>query len=151
MKILNSPFNHKEVCKCGCVLNYKDTDIISSNTGSFNTKIIKLSEYPELIENIKNEHKLNSVAKTLLSCSDATLKVTYRRIYFKLICPFCGNEIDIYTYDSNKQKIFREATMCDYILSSKSYGKKEDFYRWYGKRVQLLIEQKLLPADVLKD
>ena len=151
MKILNSPFNHKEVCKCGCVLKYKDTDVISRDGGSYNTKIINLSDYPEIFENIKKELSFYGNVNSLLTYPDTTLKISYKSVYFKIICPFCGNEIDIFTYDTNKHEIFQEAFLGDYVLSSKTARKKEEVYKWLNIRMQLLIEKKLCPADIYEN
>ena len=160
MKIVNSPFSHKETCTCGNILKYKDSDIKPEQDTQTHLKVISFFEYNDrkapvntkLFKRLEKEARFSEKEKAILAANDVILKVTIRYVYHYINCPYCGHRLQIRPVDKNeKTQIFYDSVIDHLSIYSKSLKKEESLYFWYGYRIQLLIDEGLFPKNFLNE
>lgn len=160
MKIVNSPFSHKETCICGNILKYKDSDIKPEQDTQTHLKVISFFEYNDrktpinskLFKRLEKEARYSEKGEAILAANDVILKITYRYFNHYIVCPYCGHRLVIRPVDKNKKmQIFYDSVIDRLSIYSKSLKKEESLYFWSGYRIQFLIDEGLFPKNFLNE
>ena len=160
MKIVNSPFSHKETCTCGHILKYKDSDIKPEQSSQTNLRVVSFFKNNELNEpvnvalykRLEKECRFSDKERKILAEPDVILKVTCRNIYHYVDCPYCGDHLQIRPIDKiTKKVLYNDCVIASLEIYSKSLKRSESLYFWYGYRIQLLIDEGLFPKNFLNE
>lgn len=160
MKIVNSPFSHKETCTCGHILKYKDSDIKPEQATQTTLRVVSFFRNNEqnepinsaLYKRLEKECRFSDKEKKILAAPDVMLKVTCRNVYHYIHCPYCGHQTQIRPIDkTSKRQIYNDCIIDSLSIYSKSLKKEESLYLWYGYRIQLLIDEDLFPKNFLNE